>query len=137
MVARPLTTPPPTPSELRAFGLLMAAMVGLVFGLLIPWLWGLAWPLWPWPVAAVFALGALLAPRRLAPVQRLWLRIAHALGWVNTRLVLGLAFSLILVPVGVAMRLFRDPMARRLEPGRTSYRQPGRQPVKQNLERPF
>lgn len=137
MVARPSPAPSPAVAELRAFGLLMGAMVGLVFGLLIPWLWGLAWPLWPWPVAAVFVLGALLVPRWLAPVHGLWLRIGHALGWLNTRLILGLVFFLIFVPVGLARRAFRDPLARRLDGGLESYRLPGRQPVKRNLERPF
>ncbi len=137
MVARPSPASSPAVAELRAFGLLMGAMVGLVFGLLIPWLWGLAWPLWPWPVAAVFVLGALLVPRWLAPVHGLWLRIGHALGWLNTRLILGLVFFLIFVPVGLARRAFRDPLARRLDGGLESYRLPGRQPVKRNLERPF
>ncbi len=39
---------PVSRTELRNFGLLMGAMLIAFFGLLIPLLWVLSWPLWPW-----------------------------------------------------------------------------------------
>ncbi|MCE5270112.1 SxtJ family membrane protein, partial [bacterium] len=38
--------------------------------------------------------------------QKLWMKLAHALGWFNTRLLLILVFYLVLTPVGLLMRLF-------------------------------
>ena len=43
-----------------------------------------------------------------------WWALAGALGWFNTRVLLCLAFFLVLTPIGVFRRLSgRDPMARR------------------------
>ena len=131
------TTPRDDRRDLRVFGLLMAGLVALCFGVLVPWVWGLGWPLWPWLVGAAFAVAALAAPQALGPVQRLWLRLGHGLGWLNTRLILGLVFVLVFVPVGLAMRLFRDPLARRADPAAASYRRPSRQPRREHLDRPF
>ena len=45
---------------LRQFGLQMALVIPMLFGLLLPWLFGWFWPLWPWMVAAGFLLLALV-----------------------------------------------------------------------------
>ncbi|MGH7263833.1 MAG: SxtJ family membrane protein [Candidatus Rokuibacteriota bacterium] len=108
--------------QLRNFGLL----VGGVFG-------GIgAWPmvvrhddprLWALIVAVGLILPALTTPRSLAPVYRVWMKGADALGWVNTRLLLGLVFYGLVTPMGIVMRVWgRDPMGRRFERGAESYR---------------
>ena len=48
--------------ELRQFGLLFGAILVLLFGLLLPFLIGYSFPLWPWVVALLFTALALLAP---------------------------------------------------------------------------
>jgi hypothetical protein len=55
--------------------------------------------------------------------------IGHALGWVNTRLLLGLVFYGLITPMGLVRRflLGRDPMRRQFEPEADTYRVP-RQP---------
>lgn len=134
-----MTTPPEisNPKQLRQFGLIMAGMITLFFALLIPWIWGIALPLWPWVVAGVFAAVALIAPGLLKPVYQVWMKIGHVLGWINTRLILGIVFFLIFVPVGLVMRLMKDPMRRKLHEPVESYRVESKQPVTENLERPF
>ncbi len=79
-------------------------------------------------VAALFALTALLAPDPLAPLYRWWMRLAEALGWFNTRVLLILIFYLVVTPIGLVMRLLRrsplDTAARDsywTEPPRSSY----------------
>ncbi len=71
------------------------------------------------PTASVvlLAVGALLvgfglfAPSALRIPNRVWWRVAQAVGWVNTRILLTVFFAIILTPVGVAMRLFgRNPL---------------------------
>ena len=78
--------------------------------------------------AALFALTAFLTPQTLAPIHRWWMRLAEALGWINTRILLILIFYLVVTPLGLLMRLFRRApldMARRdsywTEPPRNSY----------------
>ena len=60
---------------------------------------------------------AALAPVALGPVFRVWMALGRVLGWINTRVILGLVFYLLVTPIGVALRLTgRDPLNRR---GRT------------------
>ena len=59
---------------------------------------------------ALIALG-LAAPTRLRGPSAVWWRGLRALGWVNTRLLLSLAFFLIITPTGVVLRLLGwDPL---------------------------
>ena len=125
------------PKQLRQFGLIMAGMIVLFFALLIPWIWDLAIPLWPWIVGGLFAAVAFVAPKLLQPVYGVWMKIGHVLGWINTRLILGIVFFLIFVPVGLMMRLVKDPMRRKLHEPVESYRVESKQPVAENLEKPF
>ncbi len=55
------------------------------------------------------------SPITLRPVFKLWLKVAHAIGWFNTQLLLSIVFMFIFIPVGIIMRLFRkDPMKRKM-----------------------
>lgn len=124
--------------RLRQFGLIMGAMLVVFFGLLIPWIWDLSLPVWPWIAAAVFAALGLAAPGMLRPVYAVWMKFGDAIGWLNQRLILGLMFYGLFLPMGLAMQLLRkDPMARKLDRDARTYRVPSRQPKKENLERPF
>lgn len=103
-----------SPTDLRRFGLTVA------LPLLLLALWGM-WrqhPVLPWLLGGLaLTLGALavLSPDGLRPVHRVWMRGADLLAWVNTRLVLGLVYFLVMTPIGLLMRLAgRDPLDRRL-----------------------
>ncbi len=74
-----------------------------------------------WTIAAVLFLFGLMTPNFLLPVQKVWMGLAVALGWVNTRIILSLIFYTVLTPIGVVMRLFHDPLDRRLRDARDSY----------------
>jgi len=79
-----------------------------------------------WPVflglAAFFLTTGLFAVPLLRPVYRVWMTFAFILGWINTRIILGIAFFLVLTPIGLLMRLFgKNPIDVRLERERESY----------------
>ena len=40
---------------LRRFALVTGAILAVLFGVLLPWLFGFGFPLWPWIVAGVLA----------------------------------------------------------------------------------
>lgn len=124
-------------TELRGFGLLTSALLILFFFVLIPWIWELSQPLWPWIIGAILSAIAVIAPIVLRPVHRIWMRLAEALGWVNTRIILVLIFFLIFLPFGLLMRLFNDPMRRKRDPGAASYRVTSHTPKTENMEKPF
>jgi len=106
--------------ELRKFGL----TVGGIFLLLgfVSWYRGHEIP--PrvlWTLGVLLIGPALVAPRWLAPVERRWLQMAAVLGAVNSRIILTALYYLVLAPIGAVMRLFRDPLDRRLDDGRPTH----------------
>jgi hypothetical protein len=123
--------------ELRSFGLVLGAMFAALFGVL-PLLRHRASPSWPWILASLLWILALICPAALSYLHRGWTRLGLALGWVNTRIILTLLFAITIVPAGLMMRLFgRDRMARKLDPDCASYRVPSRQRPDKDMERPF
>ncbi len=51
-------------------------------------------------------------PVLIRPLHAVLTRVAHAIGWFNTRLLLGVMFYLIFTPLGVLMRLFGHDLLR-------------------------
>jgi hypothetical protein len=132
------STAPVDRKQLREFGLVFAAGLIVMFGLLLPWLADRPWPLWPWVAAAVFATLALVFPPALRPLNALWLKIGHVLGWINTRIILGVMFFVIFLPAGLLLRALRkDPMHRKFDASAASYRVPSKAAPIHQMERPF
>ena len=109
--------------QLRTFGL----MVGGIFALIGLWptLFDRADPrLWALVLTGLLVIPALLVPRILGPIYRVWMTIGHALGWVNTRIILSLMLYGIFTPIGLFRRfvLGKDSMQRRFEPEVNTYR---------------
>ncbi len=130
--------PPMSKKQLREFGLITGALFGAAFGLLIPWLWDFAWPVWPWCIPAVLWPWALVHPSSLIVIYKPWMRFAEAIGWFNTRVILLILFFVILLPIGIIMRLFgHDPMQLKLDTTRNSYRKQRDGRDKHHMERPF
>lgn len=124
-------------AELRKFGLTTGVIVACLFGLILPWLLDRRLPIWPWVLFATLGLAALAAPGTLRPVYRGWMKFGAVLGAINTRIILGVFFFLILFPAGLAHRLFgSDPMRRKFEDD-ASYRIPSVKHPPEHLERPF
>jgi hypothetical protein len=49
--------------------------------------------------------------------------VGEVLGWINTRIILGVLFYLLFTPIGLCMHLRgKDPMRRALSPEAESYR---------------
>jgi hypothetical protein len=106
-------------SELRRFGLLVGGAF-LVLSALSRWRGHELPPLVLGALGLALLVPGLLAPRLLGPVQRVWMRAAHVMGEVNSRIILGVFFYLVLAPVGFVLRRVRDPLDRRLDDGRPS-----------------
>jgi hypothetical protein len=124
---------------LRKFGLTTGAIIVVLFAFLFPWIFDMAnMPMWPWIVAGLLWVSALLMPRVLRPVYTTWMKIGHAIGWVNTRIILGVLFYVLVLPMGLIMRLFgKDPMARKKDKSASSYRVKSVSEPKDRLEKPF
>ena len=108
--------------ELRNFGLIVGGIF-LVIGV-----WPMLWRaegvrMWALVLGGILALLGLIAPVLLAPVFKVWMRVGHVLGWINTRIILGILFFGLITPMGVVMRLFGwDAMRRMLVRDAQTYR---------------
>ena len=89
---------------LKEFARNMMWVFPLVFMGLLPWLFDGAIPWWPAALSGLLIVLYLVYPLGLYYPYRVWMAIALVLGWINTRLVLGLAFYCLLMPLGLFMR---------------------------------
>jgi Saxitoxin biosynthesis operon protein SxtJ len=111
-----------TKKTLRQFGL----MVGGIF--LFIGLWPFVWRqeavrIWVVVPGALLATAGLIIPGVLKHVYRGWMWVGHVMGWVNTRIILGVLFYGVVTPMGLVMKLTgRDPMRRAFEPSAKTYR---------------
>ena len=108
------------PGSERSFGFVFAGVFLLVA----------FWPLlrsasprgWAIAVAAAFALCAWLAPRILAPLNRIWFRFGELLHRIVSPIALGVIFFGVITPYAFVMRLFgRDALLLRKRSARPSY----------------
>src|SRR5262245_57283220 len=102
--------------QLRSFGL----TVGGVFAAIGVWpllIYSSAPRWWSLTVAAFLILPSAIYPKSLFWPYKGWMILGHILGWINTRIILGAIFYLIVTPIGVYRRwLGKDPMGQRLRP---------------------
>jgi hypothetical protein len=94
-----------TAAEGRRFGLTVGGAF-LVFAA-IAW-WRSHPTLWVVLAAlgASLALAGLVLPTQLGPVERAWMKLAHAISKVTTPIVMGVMYLVVLYPVGVLRRAF-------------------------------
>jgi hypothetical protein len=111
-----------TTKQLRSFGL----TVGGIFALIGFWplfFTGVGPRSWAVVLAACLLIPALTLPKILFWPYKGWMMVGHVLGWINTRIILGVVFYLIVTPIGAVRRwLGKDPMGRHLRPDLGSYR---------------
>jgi len=128
----------PNRRDLRNFGLVFAGGLSVFFGLLLPWLFEKPWPVWPWVGAGLFAGTGILLPAVLRPVFYVWMKLGHALGWINTRIILGVVFFVLFAPVALLLRVLgKDPMHRELDGDAQTYRVVSEKLSRERMEKPF
>jgi hypothetical protein len=108
--------------QLRSFGLL----VGGIFAAIGIWpalFHGEDLRLWGVIVGAALLLPAMAFPKMLALPHRGWMGLSEILSWINTRIILGVVFFLLLTPIGIIRRMFgKDPMGAKVKPEENTYR---------------
>jgi len=111
-----------TTQQLRSFGLIVGGIFAVIG------VWPVVWRdqpprLWGLVLGGGLIVLALVLPRSLAQVYRLWMKVGEVLGWVNTRILLGMLFYGLFTPLGLLMRFRgKDPMHRTLAPEAATYR---------------
>ena len=106
--------------QLREFGLLIGFGFPLLIGWFIPALTGHGFREWTLWVGFIGLIIGLTSPRLLYYPYKFWMKLGVALGWVNSRIILGLVFIIILLPISVIMRFIGyDPLRTKLKEVKT------------------
>ncbi|HNX90788.1 MAG TPA: SxtJ family membrane protein [Candidatus Omnitrophota bacterium] len=92
-----------TIKDLKQFGIVLALILW-VFGA-IQFFKGRDIYIWFAAAGMVSAGMAVFAVPGLRPVYKGFIKLAHAIGWVNARVILFLVYYLLVFPIGVLMRL--------------------------------
>ena len=123
---------------LRDFGLMTGALFAGIFGILLPWIFGYLWPVWPWAILVALSAIALIKPLWLNPVYKGWMRVGMLIGAVISRVILAIVFFLIVTPIGLIMRLAgKDPMRRALDQEVHTYRESISENKSNSFDKPF
>jgi hypothetical protein len=104
----------------RSFGLTFAIVFALIG--LSPLVRGRPVRAWAFVVAAVVFLAALMFPRGLAPLNRIWLRLSLALHACLSPVILALVFFTTVTPIGLVRRMLgKDPLRLRADDNAITY----------------
>jgi hypothetical protein len=112
----------PTLRDLRWFGLILMAFLGLV-GLLVWRATGsLSWPRVIWGVGVLAAAAYYLVERLRRPMFIGWSYLTYPIGWAVSHVLMALVFFGLFTAAGLLMRLVRyDPMTRTFDRAATTY----------------
>lgn len=125
--------------DLRQFGIALAAIL-VVFGLIKYLKHGVMSAVWLCGAGAIILSLGLFAPRMLKGAYSIFLKVAHAIGWFNTRAILVLIYFLLVTPIAVIIRILgKDPLNRKICKDESSYwiKRSSVKTVKEQLEKQF
>ena len=127
-----MKTSSPTEKQLREFGLLIGFLFPFLIGWLLPTIFRhqfRSWTLW---ISFPSFILAIARPGLLHYPYIAWMKLGYILGWINSRIILGLVFLVVLQPIALVMRSFGyDPLRLKFNNFVKSYREV---PNKSNID---
>lgn len=100
----------------RKFGLTMALVIAVLFGLFFPWVFHLKIPLWPWMLSGILLAWTMLVPDTLVFIYKPWMTLGHYVGLFNTKVILVVVFLTVFTPVALFLKLLgKDAMNRQFK----------------------
>lgn len=121
----------------RNFGLLFSGIIVGGLGLMLPLFQNRPLPLEPFVVGLGFLSFALFLPRYLKPIYEAWMQLGEYLGWLNSRILLGIVFFGLIFPMGFLKRLWNDPLSRQIDKKAKTYRRFSQESLPQQMEHPY
>ena len=101
----------PSKKQLREFGYLIGFGLPIILGWAIPSLLGHEFRVWTLWVAIPALIIAPTSPRLLKLPYKFWMFLGKVLGWINSRIILGIVYILVLQPISIIMKLLgHDPL---------------------------
>ena len=109
--------------QLRKFGLIISLGIPLAFGLVFPKIAGHDFQKWTIYVGFIALLLGIIKPSLLFYPYKAWILIGEILGWINSRIILGFIFIIILQPLALCMKISGyDPLRKNKNKG-NSYKE--------------
>ena len=100
--------------KLREFGFLIGIGFPILIGWIIPAITGHGVRLWAFWIGLIGLILGILTPRLLYYPYKFWMFIGHILGWINSRIILGIIFVVILQPIALIMFILGyDPLKKK------------------------
>ena len=110
--------------QLKEFGLLVGLGFPIIIGWIIPSFAGHMFRAWTLLIGFPLLILAFLAPNTLFYPYKFWMKLGHVLGWVNSKVILGLVFIFVLQPIAFVMKFFGyDPLQKKKNSNTTTYRE--------------
>ena len=109
--------------QLREFGLLIGFGFPIIIGWIIPALVGHTFRIWTLWIASPALIIGLLKPGLLFYPYKGWMALGLALGWINSRMILGLVYLIVLQPIALIMKIFGYDPLRKRKRNEISYRE--------------
>ena len=109
--------------QLREFGFVIGFGFPILIGWIIPTVAGHAFRGWTLWIAIPFLILGILKPSLLFYPYEVWMKLGLALGWINSRIILGLVFLIILQPIALVMKIFGYDPLRSKKSNKKTYRE--------------
>ena len=109
--------------RLKEFGLLIGFIFPTIIGWLIPIFLGHSFRLWTLFIGITCLTFAITSPKLLFYPYKGWMALGLALGWINSKLILGLVYLIILQPIAILMKIFGYDPLRKKKSNQKSYRE--------------
>ncbi len=124
-------------TELRKFGFILTTGIVILF-VLLPFLLHQHFNTWLLVASGILIFIAQFQPTWLKMLYHPWMKVGHVLGWINTRIILGFVFFVLITPIGIIRQLCgKDAMQRAYRPKLNSYRKISTQQSPQQMEKPY
>ena len=111
-------------NTLREFGIIFGLGLPIIIGWLIPTFFGHAPRTWTLFIGIPILIISIFYPRVLKLPYKIWIKIGIILGWINSKIILGVVYFVILIPISLVMKLFKyDPLKKKISKEQISYRE--------------
>ncbi len=110
--------------KLSELGILIGLGFPIIIGWIIPKIGSHDFRFWSLYIGIPSLILGFLKPVVLFYPYKVWMALGHVLGWINSRIILGLVFIIVLQPIALIMRIFgHDPLRRKTNQKTISYKE--------------
>ena len=90
--------------QLQEFGLILGLGIPILLGWIFPTIHGHGIKYWTLWIGVSILIISTLKPKFLSYAYEVWMLLGYVLGWINSRIILGLVFVFLLQPIAFFMR---------------------------------